>query len=43
MKRDNFFLWCTHFIAYDAEAKEFKTADKQLADKGRGVSRGSSS
>ena len=31
MKRDLFFLWCTHFIHFSSEQNNFNTTDKQLA------------
>ena len=33
MKRDLFFLWCTHFIHYSTLTNEFLTADKKLSKK----------
>lgn len=33
MKRDLFFLWCTHFMHYSSVTDMFDTTDKQLADK----------
>ena len=33
MKRDLFFLWCTHFMHYSTATDMFDTTDKQLADK----------
>jgi heme/copper-type cytochrome/quinol oxidase subunit 2 len=33
MKRDLFFLWCTHFMHYSSLNDMFDTTDKQLADK----------
>lgn len=33
MKRDLFFLWCTHFMHYSPVTDMFDTTDKQLADK----------
>ena len=32
MKRDLFFLWCTHFMHYSPTENTFTTADKQLSD-----------
>lgn len=32
MKRDLFFLWCTHFMHYSPTENTFSTADKQLSD-----------
>ena len=33
MKRDLFFLWCTHFMHYSSAIDMFDTTDKQLANK----------
>jgi hypothetical protein len=32
MKRDLFFLWCTHFMHYSPNDNAFTSADKQLSD-----------
>jgi hypothetical protein len=32
MKRDLFFLWCTHFIHYSNIENTFLTADKQFVN-----------
>jgi hypothetical protein len=32
MKRDLFFLWCTHFMHYSSLDNTFNTTDKQLSD-----------
>jgi hypothetical protein len=33
MKRDMFFLWCTHFMHYSTDLDIFDMTDRQLADK----------
>lgn len=33
MKRDMFFLWCTHFLHYSTDLDIFDMTDKQLSDK----------
>ena len=33
MKRDMFFLWCTHFLHYNTDLDIFDMTDKQLSDK----------
>ena len=38
MKRDLFFLWCTHFMHYSSIDKTFDMTDRQLADHVRLVS-----
>jgi heme/copper-type cytochrome/quinol oxidase subunit 2 len=38
MKRDLFFLWCTHFIHYSANTNTFDTADRQLNNSVRNIS-----
>jgi len=38
MKRDLFFLWCTHFMHYSSASNDFAMTDRQLADKVRLVS-----
>jgi heme/copper-type cytochrome/quinol oxidase subunit 2 len=38
MKRDMFFLWCTHFMHYSTESSLFDMTDRQLSDKFRVVS-----
>jgi heme/copper-type cytochrome/quinol oxidase subunit 2 len=38
MKRDLFFLWCTHFMHYSSASDMFDMTDRQLADKLRLVS-----
>lgn len=38
MKRDLFFLWCTHFMHYSSSNDDFLMTDRQLADRVRVVS-----
>ena len=38
MKRDLFFLWCTHFMHYSSTSNDFAMTDRQLVDKVRLVS-----
>jgi hypothetical protein len=33
MKRDMFFLWCTHFMHYSTDSNIFNMTDRQLSDK----------
>ena len=33
MKRDIFFLWCTHFMHYSIDFDAFDMTDRQLSDK----------
>ena len=33
MKKDLFFLWCTHFMHYSTLSDAFDTNDKQFMDK----------
>jgi len=33
MKKDLFFLWCTHFIHFNPNNSSFLTADKEFTDK----------
>jgi heme/copper-type cytochrome/quinol oxidase subunit 2 len=38
MKRDLFFLWCTHFMHYAANDNTFTSADKQLLNLSKTIS-----
>jgi heme/copper-type cytochrome/quinol oxidase subunit 2 len=38
MKRDLFFLWCTHFMHYSADNNSFTTPNKDLVDYSKPVS-----
>jgi heme/copper-type cytochrome/quinol oxidase subunit 2 len=38
MKRDLFFLWCTHFMHYSSNDNTFTSADKQLLNLSKTIS-----
>jgi hypothetical protein len=37
MKRDNFVLWCAHFVSYDNETDHFGSVDRNFGTKDRPV------